>query len=447
MWLVSANEKCVNSNTYKPGGSAPGTYFFRSRKEAPDSKYLSSFFSQMSKRVLAKAVQRMVGQAVKKTKPNPRPRRQPRKRKATQMLQLGPEALPPPGMSSVTAPVSIGYNYDTRPRPIRRTLADGGESIAFTELVIPSINFPTGTGFGITSEVYLNPGLPETFSWLSPIAARFKQYRVAKMRLVYVPIAPTNTQGNIVVYPAYDATETAPTTENAMVNNQDAFERVVWNGFYVDLDVRAMNSPGPRKFTRQGFTSGDLKTMDPCRLFVGGNNAVSNSGAAMGKLFIEYEFVFYVPSSNPVTGPTGTYYAWNLAADSLTTTLPASLNFTTLYDPFNIGPTTTVAGNTYVYTLPPGAWLITANFPFADSANEVFVVKLEIWQGFATLGGPGRATSQTIAGPAVVTLTATALLEVLPTGNSQYMQVVATATGAAGALSCAAGGSLSICPA
>jgi hypothetical protein len=400
----------------------------------------------MSKRVLAKAVQRMVGQAVKKSKPNPRPRRQPRKRKAAQMLQLGPEATPPPGMSSVSAPVSIGYNYDTRPRPVRRTLPDGGESIAFTELVVSSINFPTSTGFGITNEVFLNPALPDSFTWLSPIASRFKQYRVVKMRLVYVPIAPTNTQGNIVVYPAYDATEVAPTTEADMVNNQDAFERVVWNGFYVDLDVRAMNSPGPRKYTRQGFTSGDLKTMDPLRLFLGGNNAASNSGAAMGKLFIEYEFVFYVPSSNPTSGPTGTFYAWNGVADTLSTGVLTALNMGTAYDPYNIGSSSTVSGNSYVWQLPPGFWLITATISFADSANEAFSALLQIGQSF-TPSGPGQAYTKCANGPSQHCLTATLLAEVLPTGNSQYIQVFATATGAAGTLTAMVGGSVTFCPA
>jgi hypothetical protein len=388
----------------------------------------------------------MVGQAVKKSKPNPPRKRTARKRKAAQMLQLGPEAMPPPGMSTVSAPVSIGFNYDTRPRPVRRTLADGGESIAFTELVVPSINFPLSTGFGITSEVYLNPALPESFNWLSPIASRFKQYRVAKMRLVYVPIAPTNTQGNIIVYPAYDPTEVAPTNENDMVNNQDAFERVVWNGFYVDLDVQAMNAPGPRKFTRQGFTSGDLKTMDPLRLFLGGNNAASNGGAAMGKLFIEYDFVFYVPSSNPTNGPTGTYYAWNQLADTVTTAVATPIALTTIYDPFNIGGQTTVSGHINCYTLPPGFWRVTASFTVSDSANEVFAARLAIYQGFAQIA-PGTNYFQVVTGPSIGTVTTDTVVQVLPTGNSQYIQIYALLTGAAGLLQVYAGGSLAFTPA
>jgi len=351
-------------------------------------------------------------------------------------------------MRTVSAPVSLGVDYDYPRRPVRRTLPDGGESISFHELVISSISFPNSTGFAITSEIYVNPALTGVFTWLAPIAARFKQYRVASMRLIYIPIPPTNTQGNVVVFPSYDPTTQAPTDETDMVNNQDAFERVVWNGFYVDLDVTAMNAPGPRKFTRSGWTAGDLKTYDCLRLFLGGNNAATNSGAAMGKLFIEYEFVFYVPVSNEIVGPTGNYYAYNLTPDTLVTATPSAVILATLYDPYNIGSQATIGGiGPGTFTLPPGFWVCRASFSFRDSANENFTSVLQFYQaGNAVLPGKNTTTQPALAN-GTVTMYSETVIQVTGLNNTQYIQVVATITGAAGTLTILSGGSLTFIPA
>jgi len=111
---------------------------------------------------------------------------------------------------------------------------------------------------------------------------------------VYVPIASTATQGDVVFTPIYDATSQAPASEQAAMNVKNSITSPVWKEVSIDLDVAAMNSGIARKWIRTTSVSAvgnDLKTFDFAQFYVSTNNCVNTN--AVGKLFVEYTFEFF----------------------------------------------------------------------------------------------------------------------------------------------------------
>lgn len=150
----------------------------------------------------------------------------------------------------------------------------------------------------------LNPGLAGSFPWLSNIANNFEQYRVSKMKFCYLTRTGTNVPGSVLMYPDYDAADTAPVAEQVASNYADIAEDAPWKDICCNLKPSAMHALGPKKFVRNGLVPNqDIKTTDVGTFFV---STVDGTAVNWGKLWVEYDVEFFTPQLNPSGGSLGT---------------------------------------------------------------------------------------------------------------------------------------------
>jgi hypothetical protein len=72
----------------------------------------------------------------------------------------------------------------------------------------------------------MNPGIPQSYPWLSGIAKQYTRFRWKALRYIYVPTCSTTTAGSVFFYPSYDSYDTGPTSlaqvavsENSCIGN------------------------------------------------------------------------------------------------------------------------------------------------------------------------------------------------------------------------------------
>nr|URG17122.1 MAG: coat protein [Narnaviridae sp.] len=156
--------------------------------------------------------------------------------------------------------------------------------------------FPIST-FAIQSYV-INPGLAESFPWLSTQATNWQQYRFHSLRYRFVTRTGTSTIGSVILSPEYNSADNAPTSERQAMNTMDAVEDVVWKEVSTTLNVAAMFALGPRKQIRSSNIAGDTTVYDAgvmhaCLAFVG----AAPSNQSVGKLWVDYDVELFVPQT------------------------------------------------------------------------------------------------------------------------------------------------------
>jgi hypothetical protein len=184
--------------------------------------------------------------------------------------------------------------------------------------------------------------LATIFPWLSKQAVQYQQYSCRKLHIEYIPIVATNTQGIAAIIPEYNAYAAQPTTETQAYDNVGAVEMSCWAPFTCKLDTKAMHALGPRKFVRANNVAGDLKTYDVARVFLCTNNQVTSviDETAVGKVWIDYEFEFFLPQNEPMegsgVGERSSHYR-NDALQSVPDSTPTQILFGANTDPLSFG--------------------------------------------------------------------------------------------------------------
>lgn len=156
-----------------------------------------------------------------------------------------------------------------------------------------------GTGaFTVLGSFALNPGLAETFPWLSNEAQGWESYRFNRMRFIWVPTSGTATVGNIIMGPDYDAADDAPAAESFFSSYTNTEEANIWARFASDLDPDLLNGEQRRKFIRSGSLDAnlDIKTYDSGVFYVA---STDDTAATPGKLWVEYDVSLYNPQVPP----------------------------------------------------------------------------------------------------------------------------------------------------
>jgi hypothetical protein len=333
--------------------------------------------------------------------------------------------------------VAASYsNRTVSTQPKISSASSGGSSrstrVVHRELVNASI--AGSTTFTVQQTLALNPGLAATFSWLSVQAANWEQYQVHRLEAVYIPIAPTSSQGDIMLSPDYDASDPVPTTEVQAGNNAGTVQDSCWANVRLRLDQKAMMGLGPRRFVRQSAVAGDVKTFDVGKLFVCTNNETGTS--VIGKLWLEYDIEFFVPQNSPNTDtiPLSTSFYALHTTETFTSTVPKAVVFdSTKYDPLGIGAP--VVG---VFTPPAGSYRVETSVSFTDSASEAFTASLLFYKnGVAITDSDSQAGSG--AGIGAGAGFQISNICVINCNGTDTFAIEATLTGAAGTLSAIAG--------
>lgn len=315
-----------------------------------------------------------------------------------------------------SAPASLSYRVKSGEPLI--TSSRNSKRIRHRELVVSSIL--GATTFTVQNYLQLNPGLATTFPWLSNEAGNWEQYTVHGLQAQYIPIAPTNTQGDVLLSPEYDASDLQPSTEVQAANSKDSVMDSCWRRIDCTLNSKSMMSGCSRKFVRTSAKAGDIKTFDVGRLAVCVNN--STATPSFGKLFLDYDIEFFVPQNSPDSdsGPISRSQFTRGAAQTFTTTVAEPIQWTAgLFDPLGVG--LPVAG---VFTPPAGVYLIEVYFTIDTTLGVSFAVVVQILKNGATFTPNYQGLND-----AVQTQGQMLVRGIIPCNGSDTVQIQVTATG------------------
>jgi hypothetical protein len=223
------------------------------------------------------------------------------------------------------APVAINTRTRTRRANIKGT--KGGITIKHREY----IGEITGsTTFNVES-FQIQPGLSQTFPWLSGIANNFEKYKIKNVKFEYINISATSEKGRVTLAFDEDPLDEDPVDKVELFAYNGAVEGSVWSP--LTLNVPCKNK---EHFTRNGTVVGtDLKTYDCGKIVAAISNTADTS--VVGELFISYEVELTVPQ--PVSCPstkidcTTTVSKTNLFGDDtreVEGNFPVSLNANTM---------------------------------------------------------------------------------------------------------------------
>lgn len=198
-------------------------------------------------------------------------------------------------IEQVRAPVAVG-NSVSRRGPISQPLKRGGIRLVNRELVQGDLT-GTGANWYKLVNLELNPGLKQTFPWLSTVAQNYTEYRFKRLTVIYVPTCPTTVSGDIYITPLYDPSQPFPTSENEAADAIDTKSGSVFLSHSCHLKPNSMfQGPNSKKLVRSMSMSGAKGLYDCGRISISQvNTDPSTYTSTLGKIFIEYEVELYAP--------------------------------------------------------------------------------------------------------------------------------------------------------
>lgn len=156
--------------------------------------------------------------------------------------------------------------------------------------------------FTVRAQLPINPGMRDTFPWLSRIAGSFQEYSIRGMVYHYVPtsgnaVASTNAAlGSVMMQTTYRASDAAPTSKVELLNEYWASESVPSEGFCHPIECSPQENPFKIQYVRSGtIPAGDnvlLYDLGTTNLCVSGQQATDT---VLGDLWVTYEIELRKP--------------------------------------------------------------------------------------------------------------------------------------------------------
>lgn len=140
----------------------------------------------------------------------------------------------------------------------------------------------------------INPGLPQSFPWLSSIAQRYESYRFEALRFCYETSSPSSQKGTVLLVPDYDSLDAAPVSKVQALAYRNSARAQPWLSF-CQTSSREDLSKRNTYYVRRGTppSGSDLRLYDTGNLFlcVQGDADV----ASVGELWVEYDVKLMTP--------------------------------------------------------------------------------------------------------------------------------------------------------
>ncbi len=158
------------------------------------------------------------------------------------------------------------------------------------------------TGFTTQFALPLNPGMSQTFPWLSTIASRFQEYDFKGVVFHYVPtsgdaVSSTNPAlGSVMMQTTYRATDTTPSSKIEMLNEYWSAESVPSDTFVHPIEC----DPSENIYRTQYVRTGAIPATDTLAMYDLGTTFLSVAGQQttnnpVGDLWVTYEVVLKKP--------------------------------------------------------------------------------------------------------------------------------------------------------
>lgn len=179
--------------------------------------------------------------------------------------------------------------------------------------------------FTINNTFPLNPGLAQTFPWLSGVANRFQEYRFKGVVYHYVPSSgslstgTSNALGTVMLQTTYRSNDAVPASKVEMLNEYWASESVPSEPFCHPIECDPKENPFNIQYVRtQSVPTGDnqlIYDLGATHLATSGQQV---DGVVLGDLWITYEVELKKPvvTSNVSTDITYVEQAFTGASGS-----------------------------------------------------------------------------------------------------------------------------------
>lgn len=155
----------------------------------------------------------------------------------------------------------------------------------------------------------VNPGLVDTFPWLTGIANQFQQYQIRNMVFEFVSTAATsltsgtNTAlGQVAIASQYDSVQPEFLSLNDMLNSQFATSTKISSDLLHPLETEKYQTSTNVLYTRAGPPppGADVRLYDLCRTTVATYGA--QAANQIGQIWISYEICFFKPITYSQSG-------------------------------------------------------------------------------------------------------------------------------------------------
>jgi len=362
---------------------------------------------------------------VKKKRTRPAPmskRRAPKPSEIGKLIRLMGSTLGTAGGAMVGAPSAGGVVGSSLAGALSRWLGAGDYTIGANTVVqrnlsasrsIPSMHndsqsiivrhkeylgeVRSSTAYSVQQSYPLNPGIQQTFPWLSGIASRFQEYTIKGAVFHYIPssgsaVSSTNAAlGTVMLQTSYRATDVPPSSKVEMLNEYCSNEVVPSDTMAHPIECDPKENPFNVQYVRtSAIPVGEstlLYDLGQTHLAVSG---CQTNGNVIGDLWITYEVELRKPlvASNVTTSvysgfaqATNPALAGNVFGSSTTTlvgSLPASILGSVITFPKGyVGKyliNVFIAGNTLAVSLAPGPTgtncsIVPIDSSFASYAN------------------------------------------------------------------------------
>lgn len=154
----------------------------------------------------------------------------------------------------------------------------------------------SATAYTVQQSFPINPGIPQTFPWLSGIATRFQEYTIRGAVFHYIPssgaaVSSTNAAlGTVMLQTSYRATDAPPASKVEMLNEYCSNEVVPSDTMAHPIECDPKENPFNVQYVRSGAVpSGEstlLYDLGQTHLAVSG---CQTNGNVIGDLWITYE--------------------------------------------------------------------------------------------------------------------------------------------------------------
>jgi hypothetical protein len=155
----------------------------------------------------------------------------------------------------------------------------------------------------------INPGILDSFPWLSQIAANYESYRFAKLEFKFKTSMPTTASGFVMYTPDSDPTEQSPTEKKIQLQMEHTKRCPVWNDMSLPIPVSRFLDRYKEYYVRDGPVNNqgvvDLKLYDACSLYISTEQVtlpgVFNTPVDIGELWVSYVVDLLHPQLIPRT--------------------------------------------------------------------------------------------------------------------------------------------------
>jgi len=200
------------------------------------------------------------------------------KQKANQIV------LQPSAMSTKKAMKAPQINYKL----------DGSCRIRHREYLFDII----GSNAFTSNKVRINPGLSDSFPWLSAIANRYESYLFHRLQFEFCTESPTNEIGTVLLTVDYDPLDPAPSNKTQALAYVDAVRSPPWSDCCFTASVKDLHKRSSY-FTRSLVSdTTDLTTKDTGNLFACTQGQGNNR--TLGEIWVSYEIELMTPQLHEV---------------------------------------------------------------------------------------------------------------------------------------------------